>query len=280
MEMTVGIALEFLDADNRKGIAVISDRMVSVGDWGVEMPAHKPYVLYEREEVLVMGVGAGTLSTISEYMGNLKSALDKESPSDMKKVAKVCNDEYIALLRETIQRELLDPLHISFQELTGQDSTRGKLYEDVEYRIRNIAIPKFFEDLGVLVAGIDKNSSLVFTLEDSLKLKEAGRIGFDAIGSGFDSADWTLMHRQFDGSKDMHYALLLGMYAKIQAEESSGVGRDTDAYVISSNGIREVPQSTLDFIRKEFERDRHRERLSTKKAIERLRLRENEWKKI
>ena len=129
------------------------------------------------------------------------------------------------------------------------------------------------------MAGVTKSGTTIFSLEDSLKATVSGRVGFEAIGSGFESADWTLMHRQFNPDRDMFYSLFLGMYAKIQAEESTGVGRDTDAYVIYHDRIEVVPQMLLDTVRKEFEHERQRAKLNLEKAIKKMRGEEIEWKK-
>lgn len=259
---------------------MISDRMVSVGPWGVEMPAHKPYVLYNNKETTVMAVGAGTLSVISEYLRTLTSSLGKEESLSMLDVAKKANDEYVNLLREKVQREVLDPFHIDFDDFVSQNGIRREMYDDIEYRIRTDTMRQYFRDLGVLVAGVDESGPMIFTIEDSLKYRESGRVGFDAIGSGFESADWTLMHRQFDANKDLFYALQLGMYAKLQAEESSGVGRDTDAYIIQQGKITEVPENILDSIRKDFEADLKAQKLRMDESIKKMRDGKNEWKEI
>lgn len=277
--MTIGIALEFVNEDKRKGIVIVSDRMVSSGGWGTEMPAHKPYILYQGEGMEVMAIGAGYMSMIAEYMGKASRALQDHPPSELSGVMEICNNIYVEMLREIVKRTYLDPLGVTFQELVGQDTIRGKLFEEVQYRIHNQAIPDFFEKIGVLVAGVTKNDTIIFSLEDSLKATISGRVGFEAIGSGFESADWALMHRQFNPGRDMLYSLFLGIYAKIQAEESAGVGRETDAYVMYYDRIDTVPQEFLDIVRKEFERERNRERLNLEKAIMKMRGEEIEWKK-
>ena len=277
--MTVGIALEFVNEDKSKGIVIVSDRMVSSGDWGTEMPAHKPYILFQGDEMQVMAIGAGEMSTIAEYMGNASRALTDHPPSDLPGVMEICNNVYVEMLREVVKRNYLDPYDITFKELVDQGTIRGKLFEDIQYRIYKQAIPEFFDKIGVLVAGVTKSGTTIFSLEDSLKATVSGRVGFEAIGSGFESADWTLMHRQFNPDRDKFYSLFLGMYAKIQAEESTGVGRDTDAYVIYHDRIEVVPQVLLDTVRKEFEHERQRAKLNLEKAIKKMRGEEIEWKK-
>lgn len=277
--MTVGIALEFVNEDKSKGIVIVSDRMVSSGDWGTEMPAHKPYILFKGDEMQVMAIGAGEMSTIAEYMGKASRVLTDHPPSDLPGVMEICNNVYVEMLREVVKRNYLDPYDITFKELVDQGTIRGKLFEDIQYRIYKQAIPEFFDKIGVLVAGVTKSGTTIFSLEDSLKATVSGRVGFEAIGSGFESADWTLMHRQFNPDRDMFYSLFLGMYAKIQAEESTGVGRDTDAYVIYHDRIEVVPQMLLDTVRKEFEYERQRAKLNLEKAIKKMRSEEIEWKK-
>lgn len=278
--MTVGIVLEFMEKDERKGVVIVSDRMVSSGEWGVEMPAQKPYLLYSGEEMQVMAVGAGSVSHIAEYMFRARSELQLHPPSQLDGVMKICNDIFLAMIREILQRNYLDPLGISLRELISSDITRTKLYEEVQFRLGNNVIPQFLHELAVLVAVVSKDDSLIFTLDHSLRARMAGKVGFDAIGSGFESADWTLMHRQFNPKRDMLYSLFLGVYAKIQAEESAGVGRETDAYVIHYDRVEEVPQQVLNAIRREFEHEKKREKLNLEKAISRMRGGENEWKKI
>ena len=115
--MTVGIALEFVNEDKSKGIVIVSDRMVSSGDWGTEMPAHKPYILFQGDEMQVMAIGAGEMSTIAEYMGKASRALTDHPPSDLPGVMEICNNVYVEMLREVVKRNYLDPYDITFKEL-------------------------------------------------------------------------------------------------------------------------------------------------------------------
>ncbi len=105
-----------------------------------------------------------------------------------------------------------------------------------------------YRELEVLIAGVDSYGPHIFKIEEG-DYVPTDSIGYDAVGSGFESANWTLMHQSYDPRKEMSYSLFMTTYAKMNAEESLGVGSRTDGYIIDGNTIREIRDDEIEVLR-------------------------------
>lgn len=281
--MTIGIALEYGKNENlsEEGIIFIGDKMVSTGNWAVELPSAKLAKLCSKSDLKVYALGSGDVSNISKFIRNLRVAIENDGMTTVHEVAEKGTDVYNESIRMEIEKTLLSPYGFEIKDVLMSKDANDTFVDDFLYRSRNKR-SDLYGQLGILIAGVDKYGAHIYKIEEG-SYSDAGRLHFDTIGSGSESADWTLMHSYYDPSKDLDYSLMLGMMAKIQAEESMGVGSNTDAISISieSNGIGEIKPETLSYIRKVFRSENKRQKLRLDNNIIKLRqfrreLNENE----
>ena len=109
-----------------------------------------------------------------------------------------------------------------------------------------------YRELEVLIAGRDSYGAHIFKIEEG-DYVPTDSVGYDAVGSGFESANWTLMHQSYDSRKELPYSLFMSSYAKINAEESLGVGTRTDGFIINGDDIREIRDDEIELLRSKID---------------------------
>ena len=96
------------------------------------------------------------------------------------------------------------------------------------------------------------------------------KIGFSVTGSGSGSAEWTVIHKNFDQTKGMIHALVIGLAAKFQAEESLGVGSKTEVKIIRPKKAIQLNDDSIDKIRELVDEENKRQKEALEKTINKI----------
>jgi len=243
--MTVGVAAIY-GRSNSPGVVVIADRMISMGPMTFEHSVSKLKIIIDDQDIKVVGVAAGDLSLINDFFDKLVQ--DASACKSVREVALKGVDVYNSMLRDSIKRRLLDPFGLDFATLQG-----GNLPTELVQRFitdSNNLVQSYYDNLQVLLAGVDgAGGHIMYVLQSDYSLIDS--LGFGAVGSGSSSATWVLVHKRYNPSESVVYAVALASWAKFQAEEAFGVGTDTDAIIVAKDGLQHVRKEVLDNIRNE-----------------------------
>jgi len=114
---------------------------------------------------------------------------------------------------------------------TGRDRIPETIYAATQHKMANYDL-----DADLLVVGFD-DVSHIFTIENPGVSKDHTGLGFWAIGSGAPAALASLFARKCSFHCHVEEVLYLVYEAKRQAEAASGVGTETDLFIICKNNI-------------------------------------------
>ena len=93
-------------------------------------------------------------------------------------------------------------------------------------------------DIELLVAGFDQGNGYIFSLigREGAIVNRHDVPGFCSIGSGGIGAIFMLYYRDMSYKKPIREAVYYAMEAKLFGEQASGVGEDTDLYIVTADG--------------------------------------------
>lgn len=246
--MTIGIAGIFKEKD-KPGIILVADKMISLSTVTIEHSISKIEKVFANEGIEVFGVGSGDLSLITDFFEKLKNQCEimKDQMENVKNIAELGSSIYNLIVRQKVNKMFLEPLGIDYSIIQ-----KGRIEEQILdnfVNVTNETIKNIQLNLEVLIAGLDNSGAHIFKFYgQDFTISE--KLGFDAIGSGADSAIWTLIHKQYDPKKSLNSAIVLCSWAKFQSEESFGVGENTDLYVLNDfNGEKWVNNDFLNDLR-------------------------------
>ena len=235
------------------GCVIVADKMLSYRDIGLETDSSKLYKLISKEKLHVVMGAAGTAELIEDFVQRLQENIESIDKKDSKKgeirtvrdVAKLSVRTINEMVRENVE-SLLIPYGKSLTDVFKQSTPTDLLTfvgRTIEENRKNLN-----RELEVLISGVDVYGPHLFKIEEG-EYVPTDSIGYDAAGSGFESANWTLMHQSYDSRGTLSNALFMTFYAKIIAEESLGVGSRTDGYIVSDSTIRDISGKEIDQIR-------------------------------
>jgi hypothetical protein len=235
------------------GCIIVADKMLSYRDIALETDSSKLHKLIESDLIRVVMGAAGTAELIEDFSQRLQENIERISGNRSKKeeirtvrdIAKLSVKTINEMIKENVE-SLLIPYGKTLSEVFRQNVPSelltfvGRTIEDNRKTL--------YRELEILISGVDSYGPHIFKIEEG-DYVPTDSIGYDAVGSGFESANWTLMHQSYDPRKEMQNSLFMTAYAKINAEESLGVGTRTDGYIISENSIREIRDDEIDVLR-------------------------------
>lgn len=223
--MTIGVVVKFKDAGKGdEGFVILADRMVSFGAKGVEYCVSKiDELTTPANSFRLFAVASGAAPLIDEFFGRVKRSLSGTPTArieDAVSGALAIADE---MLREDIEMTYLKPWGLSTNDFRGANPVNQQLLDRLMNQVLSETIPTFWGMVQVIFAGIDAEGVKILALSQG-DVIHMSKLGFAVTGSGADSAEWTLIHGKFDPTRGLYHALHLAVLAKVQAEESMGVG--------------------------------------------------------
>ena len=257
--MTVVIATIYNKGNTENsGCIIIADKMLSYRDIAVETEGSKLHKLVDLPGLKAVMGAAGAAELIEDFSqrlqekieNSLSSSVEERKIKTVRDVVKLGVRTLNGMIKENMESFLI-PYGMTLKDVYKQSVppdfllTVGKRLED--YR------KELYQELEVLIAGVDTYGAHIFKVVDG-DYVPTDSIGYDAVGSGFESSNWTLMHQSYDSRSDLPYALFMSAYAKVNAEESLGVGMKTDGYVLERIGIRELKDDEIDLLRSKIDK--------------------------
>ncbi|WP_240938886.1 hypothetical protein [Metallosphaera hakonensis] len=248
---------------NREGIILIPDRTYTYqGIIGVESDVSKVENIYTDNCNVVYGIGSGSGPLITAYFNFLRARIS----ADFERIIDHLVDSYNDVIVQKIKNYVLGPLGILYDPVNVENYTNNPTI----FNMINARVNEVWNNLDILVGTIKNNKISIHNINSSVGADLTTQ-GFGVIGTGSNSALWTLIHLGYSPNSDMKTVLTLGLFAKFQSEESHGVGEATDVIVVYSDKgkfvSKVVDENTLTKIREKHKELINLQREKVKEAV-------------
>jgi len=231
--MTVDIAAI---CENGNAVVAVSDMQRTFGRL-FEVEVDSPKVFEFSDKCLVMHAGGGDKAHQLCVYG--KKQFGDEVSVD--KIAHGLKEVYKRFKHMEVNDELLSRFGLDWETFQrGQSGMNPQLVAEL---VQNMAKHDYTVDL--LVAGLDTEAHL-YQISNPGTQSNFDKNGYWATGSGMQFAITTLAMEKYKVDLPLNSALYQLFEAKKSAEIAVGVGKMTDAYVITKDkGIKRVDEDVL-----------------------------------
>jgi 20S proteasome alpha/beta subunit len=232
--LTVCIAAIFVwkygENDIGRAIVTMSDRQITAHDIEYEPATTKACFITPHTVILI----AGDYSTHSEAIVRTQRQLAAQAETDPGRIANIYAGHVKAVKADQAARLYLSPIwldHDSF--LARQKELAPDLLNKLTDQLQNYR----GEDTEAIIAGTTGNEAHIYVVDHNSFVQNYSDVGFAAIGIGAWHAKSQMMRAAY--SRLSFYTRTVGIvYAsKRAAEIAPGVGKETDAYLITRFGI-------------------------------------------
>jgi hypothetical protein len=224
----------------RKAI-VISDRMITAGS-----PLNikfEPKIRKSGElSPNCMALTSGSALAHMDLFRNVKERLSKAKDLAIGEIAECVKEEF---RNQRIRRA--EELHLRPRGLDMQSfyANLAKLPAEFSMMIDNNIQNQRYE-LDIIITGIDKNGEAhIYSVVDPGVSECFDGLGFNAIGSGTSHAISTFTYHLYTPDFPLERALYIALVAKKNAERAPGVGDQTDIFIMTTEGIKELSEDQV-----------------------------------
>lgn len=222
--------------EDRTKVILLSDRMVTAGGGSLAFE-HEPKYAMMSSNAIVLTAGSVLEPEILE---DAKAEISERAP--LRQIAERITESYRITRTKRVEQEILEKYGItSFEHFYN---LQQRLHEDT-----NLGLLKRIEEyeLGValVLGGVDDKGHLYY-IDDPGACRSFDALGFCCVGSGDRHAEPVFAFYGFKPSISASQALQIGFEAKKRAEMAGGVGRETDAWLISREGCYEITSETIE----------------------------------
>jgi hypothetical protein len=222
--------------EDRKMCVIVADRMVS--DEGDTLHfEHEP-------KGQMLSYNAMILYTGTMHEPEIMNTSRSEIAGRMKipQMIEILAKNYQATRKKRVEIEILSKYGFdSFDDYHNKQ----KLLTDATVECIEGDLHQYELDLVLLFGGIDINGTQIYVIEDPGIPQSHTEVGFCCMGSGDRHADPVFAFYGYSPSMNVSDVLYISYVAKKRSEMAGGVGRDTDAWVMSEKGCYKVKNDTL-----------------------------------
>ena len=104
---------------------------------------------------------------------------------------------------------------------------------------------QFNVNVELIVAGVDDIGGHIYTVNNPGTFIDVQQIGYTAIGSGGVHATQALIGFGSSPDHELKRTIFCTFAAKKRSEVAPGVGKDTDLFIITNEGIQELSQEEI-----------------------------------
>lgn len=222
--------------EDRKVCVIVADRMVSDEDDTLhfehepkgQMLSYNAMILYTgtMHEPEIMNISR------SEIAGRMK----------IPQMIEILAKNYQITRKKRVETEILSKY--GFQSFDDYHN-KQKLLTDATVECIEGELQEYELDLAILFGAIDSNGTQIYVIDDPGTPQSHTEVGFCCMGSGDRHADPVFAFYEYKPSMKVEDVLYISYVAKKRAEMAGGVGKDTDAWVISEKGCYKVKEDTL-----------------------------------
>jgi hypothetical protein len=218
--------------------------MVTVNMPNIEFERRSPKITMVRPFCAAATAGDALIHT--EIF--LRAAPSLSTTSTVEQAAQALVAAYVKERERLAEDHILRPVGLTFQHIQANQQT-----------MRPEIVMQLYQQLGtwqfefvLLIAGVDKTGAHIYFIAPPGSLRCVDAIGYWAIGSGEQHALQTFVTSDFDKPLSPVRALLTTYEAKKRAEKATGVGTQTDLWLISKEGCKQLKTEEIDELDKHY----------------------------
>lgn len=252
--MTVCIAsLCSNENGNPQNVVVASDRMVTLGNFmEFEHEVSKITKLTSKSVVLV----AGDTLRGSKIVDTVKSKLHELQDLKIPEIATLVAKWYSESRNESIENDIFKLRGFTRQDF--YDSYQTKLLPQLAYQL-DAQVMEYNYGVQLIVAGVDDDGAHAYFIDNpGTNCTDIHQIGYTAIGSGAIHATQALIGFGHSASKELKLTVFTTFAAKRRGEVAPGVGKDTDLFIVTADGIQELTQEEIKMLNEIYENEYHK----------------------
>jgi 20S proteasome alpha/beta subunit len=213
-------------------IIIATDKMVTVQFPNIEFERRAPKMKKLNDSCLLLTAGDALIS--SEVLKHLNPPLDKDMA--IHDIANRVNESYIKERLRLVQEQILFPVNLNYKIIKEEQT---KLRPEIILNLYQ-TMNQYLFNFVILVAGVDKTGAHLYLISPPGVCRCVDEAGNWAIGSGGMHAMQTLITSELDKDVSFTKALLISLEAKKRSEKASGVGEQTDMFVITQEETYEL----------------------------------------
>jgi hypothetical protein len=210
----------------------VADEMLSMSDMSADNLAIKSFAVGNTWMCMF---SADELSPVVAISNTVKSQVS--AIATLEEVINVFQSAFRKELVAKAESSVLAPFNMSMADFrtSGLASFGPEIFSRMFYQIEQL-----FLDVTFLVYGFENTKPHIFTIQNKGEVSHFDQPGFWAIGSGQTSALGSLFSLTGPSVcvKSLENVLYLLCKAKFNAESARGVGQNTTAIILKSNGNR------------------------------------------
>jgi len=223
--------------DGGQTVVTVSDRMVATGDMTLtfEPEESKAQPISNKAVVLL----AGTLHEPDLIRDAREKVRGKER---IREIADGLKEIYQELRATRIEDEVLRPC-AGIRTIAEYHDKQTKLHDTVVMDV-NERMRRYDLGLVIVLAGVDEQAHVI-QIGNPGAWRSYDNLGYCCTGIGNRHADNVFAWYKYTQSFPVNEALYIAFEAKRRAEMAGGVGRATDALIVSKDGVKAVTQETI-----------------------------------
>ncbi len=231
--------------EGRTKVVLISDRMVTAADFTLGFE-HEPKFTMMSPFALVLS--AGTIHE-PELLEDASANITGVGIASMRQTAESISESYRKIRKKRVEDEILSCYGLSsFDDFYQKQRL---LHEDTNMRILNDIENYGSPENGGLgaqfiVGGVDHKKAHVYAIGDPGTYRSYDSLGYCCLGIGSRHAEPVFAFFQFKPSLKVSETLQIAYAAKKRAEMAGGVGKETDAWIVTEEGSYEITRETID----------------------------------
>lgn len=225
-------------------------------------------------KIKLFGMASGAGPLIDEFFVKLKRSCSEAKVSSVEVAAQEALNLYQRMLSEHIEHQVLRPWGLRIGDLASGKRVEEQLLQGILVAGSQV-LEGFRSNLFPIIGGIDSEGTKIFEVSNGA-IDYLTKLGFAVTGSGKESAEWTLIHNNFDPNSHLYRSLVLGLLAKFQAEESMGVGTNTDVRVVTTrtDGNETLSDKAIKTVRGLIQKEQKRQQNRLENIISRIKYKQ------
>lgn len=237
-----------------KKLVVASDRMVTLGNFmEFEHEVSKISILNKSSVVLVAGDTLRGSKIVDLAKIKISENVELTKTAD---IANIVAQVYSECRDECLENELFKPKGFTRKEF--YESYQTKLLPQLAFQLDQ-TVSTFDYGVQLIVAGVDDIGSHAYTIANPGNTAiDVHQISYTSIGSGGLHATQALIGFGHSGVQDLNKTIFCTFAAKKRAEVAPGVGRDTDLFVITDSGIKELSRDEINILEEIYQEAYHK----------------------
>jgi len=252
--------------ENSKTVVVASDRMITASFLAIQFE-HKGSKIYKFSSGQAVALTSGEATRYLEIFRETEKEITGKPDLTVKDITEIVCRQYEKLRNKKIEEQYFRPMGIDRQSFYGQHIRM--LPEEIVMGLDEL-VHKFDLSVWLIIAGVDKSGAHIFSINSPGVSECLDSIGYHSIGAGESHSLLSLIANNVSQVDNLLNTIYHVFEAKKRAENTPGVGKETDMAVISESGIVDLSSADIAILQTTYDNMNKPRRANISKALKKL----------